>query len=177
MADDDNKPAADDAEGGKGGGLGPILALALVLAVGVGVGFAINSLVQTDEDAAEEIVRGEDLGPLWERAKPLNMGDIVANVQGESGRRFAKVTVQLWVHAEDEIELQREELRPIMREVLTDKLRSYKLSELEADNAPDSLRRNFKEDLNRKLRQVFGMADDPDRTFITDIVLDGFLIQ
>lgn len=175
MADDDEQEGK--ASGGKGA-LGPILALVLVLLLGVGLGLAIKWAVSSDdEDDAASSTETASTGPLWDRAQSLDIGDIVANIQGESGRRYVKVHVQLWVKTADAPKVSRPDLQPLLRETLQDKIRTYKMQELETGNVLDSLRRNFRDELNKRLREIMGEVDNPERTYVTRVVLDGFLIQ
>ncbi|MDA3959397.1 MAG: flagellar basal body-associated FliL family protein [Planctomycetota bacterium] len=175
--DDDNKDKAADGGGGKGA-MGPIIALVMVLLIGVGLGLVIKWAVSGEEVKEETTTREiTSSGPLWEQAQALDVGDIVANIQGESGRRYVKVNVQIWVKTEDAQSVSRPDLLPVLRETLQDKVRSYKMQELETGNVLDSLRRNFRDELNKRLREVMGEVDDPERTYVNKVVLDGFLIQ
>lgn len=177
MADEEVKPS-EEAAPSKGPGLAPILALVAVVVVGVGLALVVQWVVSPDDQGDEQAQESEDAGmSLIKRAEPIDLDEIVANVQGESGRRYVKIRAQLWIGSEDVPALTDPKLMPIMKEVVRGTLSDYKMDELEAGNIDDSLRRNFKENLNKELREVLEGGVNPDRVFIERVVLADFLIQ
>ncbi len=180
MADDDEKDQKAPAAGAaRGGPMGPILALLAVVVLAVVFAWMLVSVFQGDEPeagATRTDQAGPASGPIWDRWNQIEINEVLANVPGSGGRRYVKISVQLWVDKADFTNLSRPELAPIMREALIDRLRTYNLADLEGKNAHDMLRRAFEQELDKTLRDALGVSD-PERRFVQRIVLTDHLVQ
>ena len=177
MADENEVESGGKKNGGGGGGLGPIIALVVVLAVGLGLGAFVALLFTANEttgDDEEEAVA--QVGKMWERAKALELMDLLANVRGEQGRRYVKVTVQIWVKTDDHPDVSREEVTPILKEALEEQLHTFNLEELGREFIHTTLRKSFEDKLNQQLREIMGDTD-PERGYVEKISLTGLLVQ
>ena len=186
MADDD-APAENGEEKAtkeKGGGaLGPIIAMILVMAVGAGVALVLASAI-SDDDAEEEVadptqVEGTGEGPSkpWHEVKTsIDLGEILANVSHEQGRRYVKVAVQVWVKQEDSQLLMRPEYLPVMQEVVQEHLRTYDLQQLDHESVTFQIKRQVQEAMDKKLREILA-STDPEKQYIEQVVLQNFLVQ
>ena len=189
MADDDAKSdEAADSSGGDdkksgGGALGPIVAVILVMLLGAGVALAFTwALTDADDDAdpanptTVEGDRDQDRQPLIDTHVAIELGEILANVSHEQGRRYVKVSVQVWVKKEDSAQLLRPEYQPMMQEVVREHLRTYDLNQLDHESVTLSIKRQVQEAMNKVLREVMA-ASDPERRYIEKVVLQNFLVQ
>ena len=100
MADEDAEKSADEADAPKEAlSNGPLIGAHWSFLIGVVLVFGIFQVIGGADAAAEEnetVSSGEEQTPLLDRAMPLDLGDVMVNVLGEEGRRYVKVTVQLW---------------------------------------------------------------------------------
>lgn len=163
---------------GRGGSLGPVLALVAVVVVAVIAAWLVVSAFQGGEADAPARSERERVasGPIWDRWNQIEINEVLANVPGSGGRRYVKVSIQLWVDRSDFQRVSRMELQPIMREALIDRLRNYNQADLESKNAHDMLRRAFEQDLDKALRDALGVTD-PERRFVQRVVLTDHLVQ
>ena len=179
MADEENAPAEGEAaaeSGGKGGGLGPIIALVLVAAVGAGIGAAAFMILGADEETVENIDEKSEKGPLTERSIAVPLGDILANVKGENGRRYVKVTIEVWVKKEEEPNINQPSILAMLRESLEERLHAFDMQNLANEYIHTSLRRIFKDEMDKKLRYILG-KENTDVSYIEQVVLNNLLVQ
>jgi flagellar basal body-associated protein FliL len=177
MADEEEVKDAEEADGStKGGGmLVPIAALVVVLLLGGGAAYFVTSMI-TAEEPAEEDQKAVSTGKLWERAKAHSLGDIMANVRGEGGRRYVKVTVQIWVPGEYFAKVEDEFISAILKEALEQNLHAYTMDELGREFIHSSMRKSFEDELNEQLRDIFGILD-PEVSIIEKVVLNNLMVQ
>ena len=176
MADDDADDNKDDDNSSSGGGLiAPILALVAVLLVGVGSGYAVTTLVTTtdeEEEQKEEVT----VGPLWENSMSVDIGEVLTNVRGSSGRNFVKVSVQIWTPSEHHANVSKEEVKAILVQVLEERLHALTMEELGREYVHNSLRQAFEDELNSQLQEVLGDTN-PNADYIDKVVLNGLMVQ
>jgi flagellar basal body-associated protein FliL len=178
MADDDEKPEDSSEEAPKKGSMGPLLALVGVFALGMMLVFGLWSVVAgggppDDENAQDE---NEVQRPLLEKANLLELGDIMANVQGEQGRRYAKVTVGLWYPKEFSSDMGEPEILNIIIQACETRLASFDLKELNSEFARTTIARAFEDSIDKELRSVFA-TEGTDNTYVERLVLTNLLIQ
>lgn len=191
MADEDEAPeGAENQEGGAeaaaetkkktksgGGGFGPLLALLLVFVLAVVLVLGVLSLLGgASEETTEDEGPVEIKGALTELAQVVPLGDVMANVKGEAGRRYVKVTVDAWVYKDQMTAVNKPELINIMRQAMEERLSTYSMTSLNETIKHTSMRRAFEDEVNKELRRVMG-TEGTDTVYIHEIVLTNLLIQ
>jgi len=183
MAEEDDAEATAEApakkkkEKGSNAAIGPLLALLLVIGLGIAVAFFLKTLLVADDGDGEEdgTTEVEQVGPIWENHMAIELGEILANVKGERGRRYVKLDLQLWVKKDDFEQVGREEVIPSMRAAIQDELRSWGISDYEGEHIDETMRHQFVETLNKTLRDLFG-EPNLERTYV-DRVVFNYLVQ
>src|SRR4051812_27274132 len=116
------KDAAPAAAAGKGGLMGPLLAVVVLLAIGGGLGFFVASSLAAlagrhdeakaagaekaeGEGAGKEHGEGGAKGNALEGLSEVELNDLVSNVRNQGGRRYVKVSCSLWVTEKDVLKL------------------------------------------------------------------------
>ena len=180
MADDDaDKPADDANEPKKPSALGPLLALIGVFLIGVVLVFGIFKVIGGAEVAAEEedtSTTGTDQTPLLDRAMPLDLGDVMVNVLGEGGRRYVKVTVQLWYPKELQQQVEAPEIRSRIIQAAEQRLGTFDLRELNSEFKHATIARAFQDQINKEMRLVYGTVGT-DTTYVEEVVVTNVLVQ
>lgn len=180
MADEDGnaEDANADKAGGKSSVLGPLLALLGVFVIGAILVFGVYRLLAgggpTEESAAQETLERQQ--PLINRAQPLSLGDVMVNVRGEGGRRYVKVTVELWYRNEFRNQVTREEIRNRLIKAAEQRLASFDMQELGSDFIHETMARTFLDQINKELRNIYGTVGT-DTTYVEEVVLTNLLVQ
>lgn len=190
MADEDQNDSGSASESkkssdSKGGVVGPIVALIIVMGLGAGVALVFTWAI-ADKDKEDDKTEEEQLNqlttttdnnkPLFETQVPVELGEVLANVNHEQGRRYLKVGLQLWVKSEDSQDMLRPELLPMMIEVVREHLRTYDMQQLDHESVTLSIKRQVRDALNKLLREILA-AKEPDRKYVQRVVLSDFLVQ
>ena len=176
MADDEEENGVEESSTAKKGGLmAPVLALVVVLLVAGGLTYAVTAALTAGEeptDAESSVMTGK----LWERAKAHSLGDIMANVAGEGGSRYVKVTVQIWVPETYHTKIAEAEITAILKETLEESLHSYTMDQLNREYIHSGMRTEFDDELNEQLRTIFGILD-PEVKIVERVVLNNLMVQ
>lgn len=188
MADaavEEKKEGAEEAaqSGGKGGSLGPLLGLvAVVLVAVIGAWMLAKSLAADPVEPADgtgtaggEGVEDKPKGPVWDEESPVDLGEILANVNKEGGRRYVKATVQIWVKTSDTEVVNRPDVLPSLVAAVQDRMRSYSMDDFQRVNQKETMNQDFTTVIDRTLREMT-RAEDRERRFVTRVVFN-FLVQ
>lgn len=180
MADEDQEPvdAESGNEGSEGGGkasMGPVVALLAVFLLGALLVFGLLSLLGGGSPEEEQEPEQTE-GALIDTAQVMPLGDVMANVKGEGGRRYVKVTVDVWVTKGDLSALNKPELQNIMRQAMEQRLASFTMTQLNSQYSASQLRRVFEDEVNKELRRVLGTVGT-DKSYVREIVITNKLIQ
>lgn len=184
MADDDTiaeaegvEAGTDTATGKKGGNLGPLIALIAVIALGVGIAWFLQDLLAPEPVTEEETEATEidKQGPIWKDMIAVDLGEILANVKNEGGRRYVKLELQIWVDQEDHPKIARPDVRPSLIAAIQSRLRSWTMDDYHSDNQSETMRYEFRKVLDKTLRELF-REPDIERTYVRRVVLN-YLVQ
>lgn len=179
MADDDNEEKAASASAeGKPSVLGPLLALLGVCVIGALLVVGVVSLLSSDSDSPNttEVSPSLDEKPLMDRALPLPLGDVMVNVKGEGGRRYVKVTVEIWFPKEVQQDIERPEIRNRIIQAAEQRLSTFDMQELNSEFIHDTMSKAFADQINKELRIIYGKVGT-DTVYVDDVVLTNLLVQ
>jgi flagellar basal body-associated protein FliL len=167
---------------GKGGSLGPLLGLVAVLLVAVGAAWfiagslAAEPVKPLDEDgAATAGGEAKPQGPVWDDESPIDLGDILANVNKEGGRRYVKATVQIWVKTTDAEVAGRPDILPSLVAAVQDRLRGYTMEDFQRENQKETMNHDITTIVDKTLRDLT-RSPDRERSFVTRVVFN-YLVQ
>jgi flagellar basal body-associated protein FliL len=176
-------PAAADAAPKKDGAMVQILALVAVFGIGAFVAFMVFKFVTGHQTPEKEGAKHEEVAKhspehnaLVEKAVPFELGDVIANIKGQGGRRYVKISVTLWVPKNRMSDIQHEGIKQLMTQALEERLAQYDMEELGNEQIGRVLRRAFVQEINRILRESFGTAGS-DTVYVEQVVVTNKLIQ
>jgi flagellar basal body-associated protein FliL len=198
------KDAAAAPAKAKGGGLlGPLLAGVVLVGVGAGLGMWLSSLVKgVQQEAATaaagdtkagaghghggEAAKGHDPEPKAEELSEVAMPDLVSNVRNQQGRRYIKLTCSFWVPTAELHHLGLGEaegagggggnIKRMVQMALEEHLKHYDLDELTGPNIYSQLKRGFKDQIEKSLRELHPELPR-DHELVSRVVLTNLLVQ
>lgn len=178
MAEDDQAAPQTGAADTKQSVLGPLLALFGVCVIGIVLVLAIITVLsgREDEPDDDDSPRQQQAGPLLDRALPMPLGDVMVNVKGEEGRRYVKVTVEIWYPRNLRQQVERPEIRNRIIQAAEQRLATFDMQELNSEFIHDTMSRAFQDQINKELRNVYGTVGT-DTTYVEDVVLTNLLVQ
>lgn len=185
----------------KGGLIGPLLAGVVLVGAGVGLGMWLSSLVKGVQQevaaaAAVESKPGDGHGKgdakshgADDKSKPIAdqsevaMPDLVSNVRNQQGRRYIKVTCSFWMATAQIPQAGLAEggtgatnIKRMVQMSLEEHLKNYDLDELTGPNIYLQLKRGFKDQIEKTLRELH--PDLPrEHELVSRVVLTNLLVQ
>ncbi len=168
-------PGAGEADAGSG--VGQILALLVVLLIGAFLAYVLYGFIEPGR-ATEDYQRQQqpEQQTLFESARLIALGDIMANVDEEQGRRYVKVTVDLWVPTDRVPDMTREGVDRILKQAMEERLAQWNLSELSNQSIYDIMKKAFVQEINKSMREVYGTTGT-DISYVQRVVVSNKLIQ
>ncbi|TVR14054.1 MAG: hypothetical protein EA401_05365 [Planctomycetota bacterium] len=178
MAEDDQAAPQAGEGNAKQSVLGPLVALLGVCIIGIVLVLAIITVLSGREDDPEDEDRSrqQQVGPLLDRALPMELGDVMVNVRGEEGRRYVKVTVEIWYPRSMRQQVERPEIRNRIVQAAEQRLATFDMQELNSEFIHETMSRAFQDQINKELRMVYGTTGT-DTTYVEDVVLTNLLVQ
>ncbi len=171
---------------------GPLAAGAVLVALGVGMGWYVSSMFSAvkkegAEVHTEEKQHDEHVG--IEHLSEVSMPDLMSNVRNQGGRRYIKVSCSFWLSLPDATKVGfaggggghgggsgGSEVKRIVQMALEEHLRSYDIDELTGPNISLSLKKGFKDRIEKTLRELYPDIK-ADQELVHRVVLTNLLVQ
>lgn len=182
----------------KSGLIGSLLAGAVLVGAGVGLGMWLSSLAKGMQQEAAAVsaaepkagaghgkdeTKGHGTETKAEQGE-VAMPDLVSNVRNQQGRRYIKLSCSFWVPAGEINHLGLGESesgggannKRVVQMALEEHLKNYDLDELTGPNIYNQLKRGFKDQIEKSLREMY--PDLPrDHELVSRVVLTNLLVQ
>lgn len=187
----------------KGALIGPLLAGVLLVGVGAGLGMWGSSLAKSMQQEAaaaaaaeskpadshgKEDAKGhgaESKAKSMADLSEVAMPDLVSNVRNQQGRRYIKLTCSFWVPTAELEHLGLGESaagssggnsKRMIQMALEEHLKNYDLDELTGPNIYNQLKRGFKDQIEKSLRELHPELPR-DHELVGRVVLTNLLVQ